>query len=88
MVDRNITRDALVERLSRLRDQGWITSMRPLIQEGDVLIDFDARTGHNLGTKIRLRQNRVPSLYRHTETVLEGVRGSGAGRRDSPQRLL
>ena len=58
------------------------------IQEGDVLIDFDARTGHNHGTKVRLRQNRVPALYRHTETVLEGVRDSDTGIRKSPRRLL
>ncbi|NMB62500.1 MAG: MvaI/BcnI restriction endonuclease family protein [Chloroflexi bacterium] len=30
---------------------------------GDVLIDFDARTGHNHGTKFRLRQNARPKLY-------------------------
>ena len=28
-----------------------------------VLVDFDARTGHNHGTKFRLRQNRLPDLY-------------------------
>jgi hypothetical protein len=33
------------------------------IETGDVLIDFDARTGHNHGTKFRLRQNAFPSLY-------------------------
>lgn len=34
----------------------------------DVLVDFDARTGHNHGTKFRLRQNKLPNLY---ETVTE-----------------
>ena len=33
------------------------------IESGDVLIDFDARTGHNHGTKFRLRQGRWKSLY-------------------------
>lgn len=33
------------------------------LEEGDVLIDFDARTGHNHGTKFRLRQNSRPKLY-------------------------
>jgi len=33
------------------------------IETGNVLIDFDARTGHNHGTKFRLRQNAFPSLY-------------------------
>ena len=31
--------------------------------EGNVLVDFDARTGHNHGTKFRLRQNALPKLY-------------------------
>lgn len=29
----------------------------------DVLIDFDASTSHNHGTKFRIRQNALPSLY-------------------------
>lgn len=33
------------------------------IEDGSVLIDFDARTGHNHGTKFRLRQDRLPNLY-------------------------
>lgn len=33
------------------------------LNEGGVLVDFDARTGHNHGTKFRLRQNRLPDLY-------------------------
>jgi len=33
------------------------------IEEGFVLIDFDARTGHNHGTKFRLRQDRLTGLY-------------------------
>lgn len=33
------------------------------ITEGSILIDFDARTGHNHGTKFRIRQNAIPSLY-------------------------
>jgi hypothetical protein len=34
-----------------------------LIESGDVLVDFDARTGHNHGTKFRIRQEAFPSLY-------------------------
>jgi len=34
-----------------------------LIEKGDVLVDFDARTGHNHGTKFRMRQNCLPYLY-------------------------
>lgn len=33
------------------------------IENGDVLIDFDARTGHNHGTKIRLKQGRWKALF-------------------------
>ena len=33
------------------------------IENGDILIDFDARTGHNHGTKFRLKQGRWTSLY-------------------------
>lgn len=33
------------------------------IEQGFVLVDFDARTGHNHGTKFRLRQDRFPDLY-------------------------
>lgn len=33
------------------------------LEKGSVLVDFDARTGHNHGTKFRLRQNCLPELY-------------------------
>lgn len=33
------------------------------IEKGYVLVDFDARTGHNHGTKFRLRQDKLPLLY-------------------------
>jgi len=33
------------------------------IEDGTILIDFDARTGHNHGTKFRMRQNKLPQLY-------------------------
>jgi hypothetical protein len=34
-----------------------------------VLVDFDARTGHNHGTKFRLRQNFLPRLYKNVKTI-------------------
>lgn len=37
------------------------------IEEGAALVDFDARTHHNHGTKFRLRQDWVPRLYQYTE---------------------
>ena len=33
------------------------------VEEGDVYVDFDARTGHNHGTKFRIKQNSIPKLY-------------------------
>ena len=40
------------------------------IVRGDVLIDFDARTGHNHGTKFRLRRNKLPELYEKVEEIV------------------
>ncbi|MCS6829619.1 MAG: MvaI/BcnI family restriction endonuclease [Armatimonadota bacterium] len=39
------------------------------MEGGSVLIDFDARTGHNHGTKFRLRQGAWPSLYANVQRV-------------------
>lgn len=33
------------------------------IEQGYVFVDFDARSGHNHGTKFRLRQDKLPMLY-------------------------
>jgi MvaI/BcnI restriction endonuclease family len=37
--------------------------------EGQILVDFDARTGHNHGTKFRLRQNYLSNLHEHVEEI-------------------
>lgn len=39
------------------------------IANGAVLIDFDARTGHNHGTKFRIRQNSLPDLYSEVDAI-------------------
>lgn len=39
------------------------------LEIGNVLVDFDARTGHNHGTKFRLRQDKLPTLYDVCEEV-------------------
>lgn len=39
------------------------------IEEGTVLVDFDARTGHNHGTKFRIRQNQWHKLYNSIEEI-------------------
>lgn len=41
------------------------------LEEGTAFIDFDARTGHNHGTKFRIKQNMIPRLYRETELVFD-----------------
>lgn len=40
------------------------------LDEGDILVDFDARTGHNHGTKFRMRQNALPTLYNKATVIL------------------
>lgn len=40
------------------------------LEKGRLLVDFDARTGHNHGTKFRLRQNYLPMLYEKVTTAI------------------
>ncbi len=40
------------------------------LEEGKILVDFDARTGHNHGTKFRMRQNYLPMLYEKQTIIL------------------
>lgn len=40
------------------------------IEYDNILVDFDARTGHNHGTKFRLRQNCFPNLYEKATVIL------------------
>lgn len=39
------------------------------IEKGYVLVDFDARTGHNHGTKFRIRQSQLKYLYKNVEEI-------------------
>lgn len=39
------------------------------LEQGLVLIDFDARTGHNHGTKFRIREDRIPELYAESRNL-------------------
>ncbi|PKL47200.1 MAG: nciI [Planctomycetes bacterium HGW-Planctomycetes-1] len=39
------------------------------IEKGYVYVDFDARTGHNHGTKFRLRQDKFPELYEDIQNI-------------------
>jgi hypothetical protein len=40
------------------------------LEEGKILVDFDARTGHNHGTKFRMRQDALPMLYEKRTIIL------------------
>lgn len=40
------------------------------LQEGKILVDFDARTGHNHGTKFRMRQDCLPMLYEKVTVII------------------
>lgn len=39
------------------------------LEKGYILVDFDARTGHNHGTKFRLKQNKLPELYKTSKII-------------------
>lgn len=53
-----------VQMLQKFNFEGFLKAM----ENADILVDFDARTGHNHGTKFRMRQNCLPQLY---ETITE-----------------
>lgn len=38
------------------------------IEDGWVLVDFDSRTGHNHGTKFRVKESKIPDLYEDVKT--------------------
>ena len=40
------------------------------LEDGKILVDFDARTGHNHGTKFRLRQDCLPMLYQKVTKII------------------
>ena len=40
-----------------------------LLETGGIAIDFDARTGHNHGTKFRIKKNLMLELYAETLSV-------------------
>jgi hypothetical protein len=40
------------------------------LEHGNILVDFDARSGHNHGTKFRLRQNHFPDLYEKITEII------------------
>ncbi len=55
-----------VQMLQKFKFEGFLQAM----ENSDILVDFDARTGHNHGTKFRLRQNCLPQLYQKVTDIL------------------
>ena len=41
------------------------------LKDGTAFVDFDARTGHNHGTKFRIKQNQIPNLYKDHTVVFD-----------------
>lgn len=54
-----------IQMLQKFNFDGFLTQM----EKGNILVDFDARTGHNHGTKFRMRQNCLPELYQIVSTL-------------------
>jgi len=56
-----------VQMLQKFRFEGLLEAL----EKGVMFVDFDARTGHNHGTKFRLKQNYFPLLYEKITTIVE-----------------
>ena len=52
--------------LQKFNFEGFLKAL----EEGKILVDFDARTGHNHGTKFRMRQDALPMLYEKQTIIL------------------
>ena len=39
------------------------------VREGLIAVDFDARTGHNHGTKFRMQSNAFPELFERVRSI-------------------
>ncbi|MDP2789409.1 MAG: MvaI/BcnI family restriction endonuclease [bacterium] len=57
---------AKVMMLQKFSFEGFLKAL----EEGKILVDFDARTGHNHGTKFRMRQDCLPMLYENKQIIL------------------
>jgi hypothetical protein len=52
--------------LQRFNFEGFLKAL----EDAKILVDFDARTGHNHGTKFRLRQDYLPMLYEKSTVIV------------------
>ena len=60
--DKSVLTQKVVDRINRMDDKTFERFIK-CIEDGAVLIDFDARTGHNHGTKFRIRQGHWKELF-------------------------
>ncbi|MDP3988960.1 MAG: MvaI/BcnI family restriction endonuclease [bacterium] len=56
-----------VTMLQKFSFEGFLKAL----EEGKILVDFDARTGHNHGTKFRMRQDALPMLYEKATVIID-----------------
>ena len=55
------------EMLSGFSLEGFLS----LLDTGEAIVEFDARTGHNHGTKFRIKQAALPKLYANHDVVFD-----------------
>lgn len=55
-----------VTMLQKFNFEGFLKAL----EEGKILVDFDARTGHNHGTKFRMKQDCLPMLYEKQTQII------------------
>lgn len=64
--DKEFYKYSKVTMLQKFNFDGFLAQ----IEKGNILVDFDARTGHNHGTKFRMRQNCLPELYQKATIIV------------------
>ena len=64
--DKEFYKYSKVTMLQKFNFEGFLDQ----IEKGNILVDFDARTGHNHGTKFRMRQNCLPALYQKSTIII------------------
>lgn len=55
-----------VTMLQKFNFEGFLKAL----EEGKVLVDFDARTGHNHGTKFRMKESALPMMYEKITAII------------------
>ena len=64
--DKELFKYSKIMMLQKFNFEGFLNQ----IEKGNILVDFDARSGHNHGTKLRMKQNCLPELYEKTTIIV------------------